>query len=116
MAKTKPTKRPTLPSRVLTKLLEAQQHLNAKQYDQALPILLELDRVSPNQYETLVLLSEAYYWLNDTFSYEHVLRRLAKIAPNNPDIAANIAGVLFSEHAPNPGLPGVRKFSAPLAQ
>jgi tRNA-2-methylthio-N6-dimethylallyladenosine synthase len=50
MAKTKTAKRPTLPSRVLTKLLEAQQGaFNARCVGRTLPVLFERPGRRPGQ-------------------------------------------------------------------
>ena len=84
MSKTKPKGKPTQPRRLVEQTERAFRLLESGHAGEALPILEELDQAYTNDPNVLENLVNAYYDLDDLHHYEHALRRLSILEPNDP--------------------------------
>jgi len=99
MSKTKPKGKPTPPRRLVEQTERAFRLLESGHAGEALPILEELDQAYPNNPDVLENLVNAYYDLDDLHHYEHALRRLSILEPNDPGIAFSLGGAfLVNQH------------------
>lgn len=98
------------PLALLKGLGEADDLLKRKQPIEARQRLEALDQRYPGNADVLGLLVNANYDLKDTAGYQRAVARLAKLAPNDPDVLLGLAGAYMSSVRPALALRTFRTF------
>jgi len=83
---------PNAPHRFVKGMAEASRLMQRKQWQEALEILLPLNRRYPGQPDLLTELVNVYYELQDISSYQATIHHLLKIDPDNADAMYGLAG------------------------
>jgi tetratricopeptide (TPR) repeat protein len=100
MAKSKRTGRPTPPRKLQQGVTRAYQLLDEGKPNEALDILIELNKLYPKTPEVLGGLVNATYNLGDIRGYEGALQQLSRIETRNPDIHFALADAYLRTERP----------------
>jgi tetratricopeptide (TPR) repeat protein len=91
---------PNTPRHFAQRMAEVDQLVQKKRWQEALAILIPLDRRYPGQPDLLAELANAYYELGDISSYQDAVLRLLKVDPDNADAMYGLAGSYMATMRP----------------
>jgi tetratricopeptide (TPR) repeat protein len=108
--KKKKQRRPTMTSQVIAELAEAEELMNRRRWDEAVELLLDLDRRLPDNPAVLSQLAAAYRALPDYHNYLEVCERLHTRMPHVASALLALADAYMVNVYPALALQAFRRF------